>query len=237
MRFATDIVQYRPDLLLVMHNINDLLVVYSAAVQGRSVDSSYHVKYARKSLTGYVDESDVVLSRLVAFVGDRLARLAPRQPRPVLEGYDIEAGRQIFARNLRSLVGLARANGTQVVLVTMPVARSLARFEDVAKLERGGAIDAFPTHERFLADFDRYNETVREVGRELGAPVIDATRLVPPDDELFADLVHTTTDGVRAMGTAVASKLLGILPPPREAGPEPVRRVEQGRSRPILQPD
>ncbi len=219
-RLELDVLQYQPDLVLVLHNINDLMVVYYAGSQGRPVDPNYKVKYTRKSLTGVIDDSDVVVSRLLAFIRGRLERLSPKAPIPTLEHYDLETGRCIFERNLKSIVAVARAHGSEVVLVTMPVARSTARFEDTAALARGGLLDSFPTHDRFLADFDRYNETIRQVGKELGVKVIDAANLVASEDRYFADIVHTTTEGVRAMGGAVGSKLLEILPPrPRKDGP------------------
>lgn len=225
-RFATDVVQYQPDLLLVMHNVNDLLVVYRAGMLGVPMDSSYHVKYGQKSLTGQLDEDDVVLCRLCALVRERLARLAPPEPRVELGEYDLRTGLALFERNLRSLVAVARAHGTEVVLVTMPLSRSRERFDDTAALAAAGLLEAFPSHERFLADFDAYNDAIRRVGAELGVPVIDAAALVPQDDALFADIVHTTSAGVEAMGDAVAPELLRLLPPPageraQDALPEP----------------
>lgn len=215
-RLSLDALQYQPDLVLVMHNINDLLVVYGAGAQEQPIDASYRIKYGRKSLTGTLDESDVVLSRLLVFLRERLERLREAGQPPALERYDLEAGRSIFERNLRSLVAVARAHGAEVVLVTMPLARSPLRFGETAALARGGVLDRMPPHARFLADFDAYNESVRRVGAALGVPVIDAARLVPSDDRLFADLVHTTSEGVEVMGRAVAPKLLAVLPPPKE---------------------
>jgi len=215
-RLSFDALQYEPDFVVVMHNVNDLLVVYGAGAQGKPVDANYLVKYGRKSLTGALDESDVVLSRLWVFLRERIRRLSPQGPPPPLEHYDLESGRRLFERNLRSLVAVARAHGAEAILVTMPLARSPLRFDETAALARGGVLDRMPPHERFLADFDAYNESVRRVGAELGAPVIDAARLVPSDDRLFADLVHTTTAGAEVMGESVAKKLREILPPPKE---------------------
>lgn len=220
-RLSTDVVQYQPDFVLVMHNINDLLVAYSAASQGKPIDSSYRVKYARKSLTGTIDDSDVVLSRLVAFVRGRLARLVPDEPRKRLAPVDLDPALAIFERNLRSIAAVARAHGARPVFVTMPIARSRERFDDVERLARGSILDDFPLHERFLQDFDAYNARTRAVGAALGVPVIDAAQTVPSDDRLFADLVHTTTAGVEVMGAAVAEGLRPLLPTPTDATVRP----------------
>lgn len=215
-RLSLDVLEYQPDVVLVMHNINDLLVAYSAGAQGRRVDGNYLVKYGSKSLTSVLDESDVVLSRLWVFLRERLRRLWPEPPSPPLESYDLESARKIFERNLRSIVAVARSHGSAVVFVTMPLARSPLRFHETTTLARGGIVDRMPAHERFLSDFDAYNESVRRVAAELGVPVIDAARLVPSDDRLFADLVHTTSAGVQVMGETVGKRLLEILPPPQE---------------------
>jgi hypothetical protein len=209
------VLQYEPDLVLVSDNVNDLRVVYSAANQGVPIDASYRVKYGRKRYTGYLDESDVVVSRLVDSARVHLAALLPQQPRPPLEGYDLAPGLRIFERNLRSIVAVARANGAEVVFVTLPASRSKAHFEAEAAPTRLGTTDAFPTQERFLADFDRYNDALRHVGAELHVPVIDAAALLPADDALFSDLVHTTTAGARALGAIVATGLEPLLPPRR----------------------
>ncbi len=217
-RLELDVLQYEPDLVLVSDNVNDLRVVYAAANQGVPIDASYRVKYARKRYTGYLDESDVVVSRLVDSLRVHLAALLPQneKPRPPLEGYDLAPGLAIFERNLRSIVAVARANGADVVFVTLPASRSEAHFEAEAAPARLGAAEAFPTHERFLTDLDRYNDALRQVGAGLHVPVIDAAALLPPDEALFSDLVHTTTAGARALGAIVGTGLEPLLPPRRD---------------------
>lgn len=216
-RFSFDVLQYDPDVLLVMHNVNDLLVAYLAAREGVPVDGSYLVKYGRRELTRDIDDRDVVVSRLWRTLSGRLAALrAVPAERPVLDGsYDLAPAIALFERNLASIAAVARAHGVAPLLLTMPVSRSKATFEDTARLGDHGLLEAFPSYERFHADFEAYNETVRRVGREHGVPVVDAAALLAPEDRYFADLVHTTSDGVVAMGRAVAPSILAALPAPR----------------------
>lgn len=209
-----DVLPYAPDVVLLMQNLNDLFVVYAAANAGRPLDGAYHVWYGTKHMTGALDDSDVVPLRVVDFVRERIRRLSRPPPRPPLERYDLEGGVRIFRRNLESFAAVARAHGVLPIFVTTPIARSPRRFEDEDLLARKGLMNPYPPHARFLADVDRYNDVVRETGAALGVPVVDAARGVPPDDALFVDIAHTSTEGVRAVGAAVASELLLILPPP-----------------------
>jgi len=217
-RFAFDVLPVQPDMLLVMHNVNDLLVAYAAAREGVPVDPSYRVKYGRRDLTRDVDDRDVVLSRLWRAVAERGAALwaARGDARPMLrDDHDLAPALALFERNLASLAAVARAHGVQPVFLTMPVSRSREVFDDTARLAARGLLEAFPSYERFHADFEAYNDAIRRVGRERGVPVIDAVRLMPSEERFFADLVHTTSEGVTAMGRAVAPALLALLPPSR----------------------
>jgi len=215
-----DVLPYEPNVVLLMQNINDLIVVYAAGALGHPVDGSYHIRYGRKDRTGVTDDSDVVLLRSVDFVRSRLERLrASPPPPPPLERYDLEAGARLFRRNLESFAAVARVHGVLPVFVTEPIARAQEPSEAGDAAERRDPLDRYPPHERFLADFDRYNDVVRETGAALGVAVIDAARRVPADAALFMDTIHTTTAGVRAVGAVVAEDLLPVLPPPPVGAP------------------
>jgi hypothetical protein len=217
-RLATDIVEYEPDMVVVMHNINDLGVNYYALSTGGVVDHNYLVRYGRKSYTGTTDQDDVVLSRTLSAARSRLTR-APGADTEWRHGdYDVDAGARIFGRNLHSIVLLAAGRGASVVLLTMPVAASEAKHAAVRQgsLEHAG-LGMLPEYAPFHRDFARYNDVIRDLAPK-GARVVDMARLLEADERYFVDIVHYSSAGVLAFGQTLAPHLLDLIPAGGEAG-------------------
>ena len=208
-RFEFDILQYQPDMILVMHNINDLSVNYYAWQAGRPVDPNYLVKYGSREVTGVVTEDDIALSRVWHSIRARLRDLLRGPQTTPASDYSIDRGRVLFMRNLRNIVALARANGVAVVLLTMPMCSDPAVYERTRG--DGGEPSLYPGFARFRADFDSYNQAIREVGAEQRVPVIDLHREVAADTAYYLDVVHHTAAGVRAVGRAAAAGLLPLI--------------------------
>lgn len=212
-RYQFDLVETQPDVVLIMHNINDLTVSYHAAIAGRPVDPNYLVKYGGKGYTGHVDESDVVVSRLAALVRSRLFRDDSNVILPEASMYDLSAGERLFRRNLTSLVRAVDANGAVPVLLTMP------RANDDAWVDLGRGADMqmaglgrLPEAPTFFADFDRFNQLIREVAGELGVVLVDMASDLVEQPGTFVDVVHYSTDGVRAFGRTLYGSSQRFLP-------------------------
>jgi lysophospholipase L1-like esterase len=217
-RLQFDLLQYEPDLVVVMHNVNDLTVNYFAAHAGMAADPNYRAKYGLDRFTGVVRDEDVVLSRLWHSVSVRLRALRQDAPPRLTGEYDLEPGLRAFRSNLRSLAAVARAAGTEVLLLTMPASASRAKYDSVAALGWTGDAGPLPSYERFQRDFDTYNRAILEVGAREGIDVVDMAARFPRDDSLFVDVVHYTAAGIRAFGTILAEALLPRLPPPAGVG-------------------
>lgn len=215
-RYALDLVETRPDIVLIKHNINDLMVTYRAASVGRTVDPNYLVRYGRKRWTGYVDDSDIVLSRLARAVQSRLGRDADVDEEvPWQEWqYDIEVGRYYLRRNLRELVRSVRQSGAVPVLLTE------SRSADPAHIERARALRGvdvaltlYPSVDRFYSDFDGFNDVIRSLASEERIPLVDVARAMPSNSTHFLDVVHHSEDGVHAVARIVDSLAGTFLPP------------------------
>lgn len=210
-RYSLDLVETSPDIVFVMHNINDLMVTYHAASLGKQVDPNYLARYGTKRFTAVVDEGDVVISRVAHLVRSRFGP----QPAtvPYMEwDYDLTRSETIFRRNLRTLVHVIRSSGATPVLLTMPRS-SNPEFVEAARQVRGEVgLTHFPTMERFLADFAQFNDAVRAVAAAEGVGLIDVSAVFPDDERLFADMVHYSTEGVRRFAHIVDSAAAGLFP-------------------------
>ena len=211
-RFEFDLLQYQPDMILVMHNINDLSVNYYAWHAGRPVDANYLVKYGQPAVTGVITDHDVVLLRVWHSVSARIADLLRRPPPTLPPTYDISLGLGFFKRNLADIVAVARAHGVAVALLTMPMCDSPSVYDTM--LHAGGEPMLYPDFPHFSRDFEAYNQAIRDVGRELDVPVLDMRRAMPGRPVYFLDTVHHTSSGVQVLGEQVARALLPLLPPP-----------------------
>ena len=209
-RLAFDVLRYEPDVVIVMHNLNDLTVNYFAARDGSSVDANYLVKYGRQTFIQQVEERDLIVSRLGYSIRRRLRQLFPRTDPSWSEDYDLAPGLALFRRNLRSLAAVARAHDSELVALTMPATRDRGAFDATRELRQ----HPLPSYDRFFRDFDAYNDAIRALAAG-GIPVIDMAERLPEEDGRFADIVHYTSAGVEAFGRTLAPALLEILPRPR----------------------
>jgi hypothetical protein len=230
-RLQFDVMDYEPDMVLVMHNINDLAVSYEAAQARRPVDGHYHVRYAQKSFTGVLDDEDVVVSRLWHSLATRV-RDVLAEPAPRVWDYDLASGRRVFERNLTWMAAVAREGGAELVLLTMPFSSAHRQLQ--TSLPRPGqgqvAMSADPLggDEQQAADLSSFNAAVLEAAQASGALAVDMAELFGGDPEYFADVVHYRTEGVERFGTILAAQLAPHLPPAgsaveRETLPESCR--------------
>lgn len=205
-RYQFDIAEHEPDMIIIMHNINDLLVNYYAAKQNKQVDPHYKVAYGLKQYTGEIGEEDIVISRLFHSIGLRLKEWQQAHAKPQVPDSDISLGRKYFKRNLANLIILARARNATPVLLTMPIAASERIF---AATRRQGR--PFPRHARFLEDFASYNQAIEETGKELGVSVINMNRFLPNQESYFVDFVHYSTEGSEAFGKTLSPHIAALI--------------------------
>lgn len=210
-RLSFDVLDYEPDIVVMMHNINDLIVNYYAALDGRDVDPHYRAAFGQKLYTGDVDEGDVIVSRFVHAVRSRWVELT-QADKVVPATYSIDKGLQYFKRNLRSIDAVVADRGSQLVLLTMPVCDSEEVYRIVESHGRRQFSAPLPNDfRRFLRDFEAYNEAIRQVGASRRIPVVDMARLFGGSREMFSDFVHYNARGSQNFGAVLASQLAPLV--------------------------
>ncbi|MEM1182162.1 MAG: GDSL-type esterase/lipase family protein [Acidobacteriota bacterium] len=188
------LLDFEPDVITVLHNINDL----TAREFGDSLEPDYSNKYLDDAFLGYEHRGGVGglimrFSRGAQMVKWRmtvLRRTLERSSRGPGVG-NPEDGPQLFERNLRSIVALARAHGVRPILLTQ------AHRSPERQAERG--------------EFIRYNNVIRQLGADLGAPVVDLGAALSGRRELFLDKVHFNGQGVRAIAAELEASVSAEL--------------------------
>lgn len=198
-------VEYAPDVVVVYHAYND---VYPSCADNFSPDYAHW-------RTPMELGSPTLFDRLPNFMFDSAAVLAldillsQRYARRVYMGvlgvttkaYPDFAGckyqgRLTFARNLSSIIALARGYGMKVLLVTQALRRA-----DYPR----------PMDDALLKEAKAHNHVVREVARgHPGVMLLDFAGMAKGREKeiITGDMVHLTGAGYQSLAAAIADKLL-----------------------------
>jgi len=122
---------------------------------------------------------------------------------------------QAFRRNLKSLVGIARAHGITPVFVTQAT--------DFENHPMQGSYAGL--NELWTGAVEEYTEILREVSESLGVALVEVREPMTNRAEFFADSIHMNAAGNAERARLIAASLdaQGLLP---DAGaPEPTLRI------------
>jgi hypothetical protein len=208
--YETNLKHESPDVVIVMHAINDLL---------HNADFSYFSEKSFRNDYGhfYGPVTYLVQKRglLDAFL-IKIGHLWYHTPRKVIEQYNF-SGLVPFQRNLNTIIDLAKMSGTKVVLMTQPnlykkkmsdsekAACYMANHEALGPKQRW----SIATAARGMA---RYNEATRNIALKKGVHLIDLEKKVPKTLDYFSDDVHYTEKTFELIAKVLADELGAFLP-------------------------
>jgi lysophospholipase L1-like esterase len=204
-QYETSIRPLRPDVIVVMETINDLLV---------NADFSYFSAGPFRPDYGHFfgPLSGPVFHRsLPSSALENLGRLWHFRERRVVE-QDTFPGLASFRRNLECLIDLARNDGTAVVLMTQPnlYRESLSPAEEraltMARMEAVGP-DRRWSVRTARNGFLQYRGSLMDVARSRNAPILDLEAAVPKSLDYFKDDVHYRDPAFDLVADAVAAFL------------------------------
>ncbi|HET7293231.1 MAG TPA: SGNH/GDSL hydrolase family protein [Vicinamibacteria bacterium] len=149
----------------------------------------------------------------------RLQRLPPLPLKPEYRRNTLLLHEQRYVPGYRErvlrLVAACRAGGIEPVLVTQPALYGEG-VDDVTGVDLARVtVDNDPEHllngSLSWRILELYNDTLRAIGRERGAYVVDLARRLPKSSRYFYDFVHFTGEGAEAVGALVAQDLCPFL--------------------------
>jgi len=128
---------------------------------------------------------------------------------------DLKPTLEEYARNLNTIIDLARAKPVRLILLTQPTLWRRDMSADLSGLLWMGGVGNFQReagNEYYSADaladgMALYNETLLKVCRERGAECIDLAALVPKDTTAFYDDCHFNEGGAQKVAEAIAAYL------------------------------
>ncbi|HEU4365816.1 MAG TPA: SGNH/GDSL hydrolase family protein [Candidatus Krumholzibacteria bacterium] len=217
------LVHLEPDLIVVFAGINDLTrsnfdFDYLHYVDTRLVrERPWHKRFAM----------NFQITRRLHRLKTRMAPDARtlQESRPLVTNYAGRVGLQrtgvgpatpprtdeaSYARNLRSIAGIARANGFGLVFMTQPSTWNSTVDAQAREWSWMRYRDGVTYGEAEMdAALERLNDTLRAVAGENGVPVCDLVAVLPKSLQYFYDDCHFTPAGAAEAGKHLAGCIVG----------------------------
>ncbi|NQT24004.1 SGNH/GDSL hydrolase family protein [candidate division KSB1 bacterium] len=197
---------HQPDILIVMHTINDLL---------HNADFCYF-SFApfKEDYSHFYGPLSRILTNptLISTMGDFISMFWYHTPREVVEQTEFP-GLAPFKRNLNTLIDLAKKDGVQVILMTQPnlykVDISDKEKSKLAMLnsEAIGDNKKWSYNTAFIG-FQKYTEAVKEIAAERNVILIDLEQAVPKTLEYFDDDVHYEDIAFDLVANTITTEIL-----------------------------
>ncbi|HEY9073977.1 MAG TPA: hypothetical protein VIN67_07565, partial [Desulfobaccales bacterium] len=219
------VVPLHPDIVVMMHNINDLAVLlYEKTYWNQHPTRSPLVerKPCWKTVGKELEEAfhlarDLVIPNLYGAIH----RLVQTEGKFKQDEFKQVRGRKIevhpnqlaheFTLNMQTFINICRARGITPVLMTMP--SRLKEHPDplIARLMKKLEVKQGITYQEFKGAFDRLNQTVREVGARNQVLVVDLAAEIPQENKYMSDVGHYNPAGSRLVAQNVAASLLPLV--------------------------
>ncbi|MBI4688395.1 MAG: SGNH/GDSL hydrolase family protein [Nitrospirae bacterium] len=210
------IIPLNPDIVVMMENVNDLIILL--------YEGDYWNKNPYKGPIGYCAEQ-TFSSHIRGIFGTAVRSFAPNlypkitaALRKSEDEFAYVRGKKIvitqeyllgkYKTNLQTFINICRANGIAPVLMTQA-----SRFKEkpdkvvtahTSAMERDFGI----TYSELKNLFDKFNETVRDVGEANKVLVIDLAKKVPQEKNYIYDFDHYNDNGSRFVAKIIAGELV-----------------------------
>jgi hypothetical protein len=219
------VVNLKPDIVVMMHNINDLAILMYEKTYWNTNPSRSPIQERLPTFkrVGQDLRQDFYLVRGLTFpnLSRELKKIFAFAGKSKGDEFHGVRGQKIaidqkllvreFSLNLLTFINLCRARGITPVLMTQ--ASRLTDHPDpliqklMGNLEAGQGI----TYAEFKGAFDRLNRTIRDVGAKNQVLVIDLAGEIPPVKENICDVAHFNDRGSRLVAARIATGLTPVI--------------------------
>ncbi|MCB0354607.1 MAG: SGNH/GDSL hydrolase family protein [Bdellovibrionales bacterium] len=208
--FSANIRHHHPNIVVVMHAINDLLV--------NADFSSFSIGPFREDYGHFLGPMrDIIRPHtLLGYFRTKMDAFWYHQPREVITP-EFYPGLTPFRRNLTTLNELVRSSGGTLIVMNQPnLYRGDLNPEELEKLYMLN-VEAVGENERwsFAAaqkGMKAYNQASREVAEQEGIVFIDLESIVPKSLEFFTDDVHYTDKAFPLIADRVSQSVAQLIP-------------------------
>ena len=212
--FELDAISWQPDLVIVSHNINDLLASYWPAFTF-DYSNKYQYRYYLPDVESVYTASNILFQRseLYWLVRSRMRKLAgyPEIRRRSYGSAPPQLAVEVFKRNLGSFIAIAKHEGIRVVLGNQSLQPSEDYFKRHMAFKSYNSIVTYPIHDEFVHHHRAFNEAMRHVAEDAGVLFVDNDSVLGGNREFFVDFIHYTPDGVDVLASNYAESLKSVV--------------------------
>ena len=216
--FELDVLSWEPDLIIVSENINDLQASYFPNFTFDYSNKFSHPSYGLPNLRERFTVPNLLFQHSQLYWEARreilaLGRLIRGEKnvmhRKSLGEAPLPEAVQVFERNLKSFVYLARPNGIGVLFGSQPLQPSEEYFNRHMQYKDYNDVAVYPLQEEFVKHHQAFNESIRKVAEETGSDFVENDGALGGKEEYFIDLVHYTPAGVKKLAENYAEYIIG----------------------------
>lgn len=204
---------YHPDIVIVMHAVNDLIRSFeNSSLTLGPFRSDYGHYYG--SAVNYAIPRQPYLERLVdsEFFKVWYSDFRETEDEVIKVPFDNFRSLPVFKRNLRMLADNIKLAGVKLIFLTQPFLYhesmtpqefAMLKFPHIFCVEHGKQADV-PS---LLTGMKHFNEITRLLAREKDIPYVDLEAIIPSDLEHFIDDVHYTKRTKETIAKEIAQRL------------------------------
>jgi len=222
------IIPARPDVVVMMHNINDLVaLIYDQTYWSKNPTRAAIVNFSfYKNLTGLKALStlarDMYIPNLHAATRILSKKIFGKKVQDQDDEFASIRGKKLtvdsaaildeFKMNLSTFINICRARRITPVLMTQFNRYKANPDPKVIKAMQGFESDSGIPMGEFMELYASFNDAIREVGRQNGVLVIDLAALIPQDKQYIYDVVHLNTRGSQLAAQLISQRLQPLVP-------------------------
>jgi hypothetical protein len=222
------IIPVRPDVVVMMHNINDLVaLIYDRTYWSQNPTRQPIVNfYFYKNLTGFKAIAtlarDLYIPNLHAATRVLSHKIFGKKVKDPDDEFAYIRGKKLtvdsahildeFKMNLSTFINICRARRITPVLMTQCNRYRADPDPKVLKAMQGFEADSGIPVREFIELYAKFNQAIREVGNQNGVLVIDLAALIPQDKHYIYDVVHLNTRGSQLAAQLISERLQPLVP-------------------------
>jgi hypothetical protein len=199
-----DVLSWDPDMVIVSHNINDLLAAYWPDF-AFDYSNKYGNEYYLPNHASGFSASDKIFQHFQLYwsIDYRINKIRRNKISDLTRtSYGNELSpvvMEVFKRNIRSFVALAKQNGIIVLLGNQPLQPSKEFFDIHMRRKTYNDIVTYPLHSEFISHHQAFNAIIQQVAEENNVFFVNNALKFDGDQALFIDFVHYTPMGVEVL--------------------------------------
>ena len=214
--FELNVLDWKPDLVILSHNINDLTAMYwpgfSPDYANKYLDPFFNIPdyKDRYTLANTMFQHFKVYWEIKRDI-NKVKRHFEKQKPLNRKSYGDKPNpefQKVFERNLASFASLGKENGIEVLFGSQPLCSEEEYFEDHFMEKPYNNVVVYPLHSEFINHHKAYNESMKKVAEKNGVWFVDNNEVMKDDTKYYIDSVHYTELGLEKLAENYCNFLL-----------------------------